>query len=45
MRILIESFKRLYESGKITKEQLAERVERKIININEYNYIVGCAQN
>ena len=27
MRIVVESFKRLYEAGKLTKEQIAERAE------------------
>ena len=27
MRIVVESFKRLYEAGKLTKEQIAEIVE------------------
>lgn len=41
MRILIESLKRLYENGKVTKEQLQKRVEKGTITIDEYNYIVG----
>lgn len=41
MRILVESMKRLYENGKITKEQLQKRVEKGTVSIDEYNYIVG----
>lgn len=41
MRILIESLKRMYENGKITKEQLQKRVEKNVITIEEYNYITG----
>lgn len=40
MRILVESLKRLYSDGKISKTQLLERVEKKSINIEEYNHIV-----
>lgn len=41
MRILVESLKRLYEKGRLTKEQIAERVERGTITDEEYAYIVG----
>ena len=41
MRILIESLKRLYESGRVTKDQLNKRVEKGIISQQEYDYIVG----
>lgn len=41
MRILVESLKRLYENGRVTKVQLQKRVEKGIISIDEYNYIVG----
>lgn len=41
MRILVESMKRLYENDKVTKEQLQKRVEKNVITIEEYNYIVG----
>ena len=41
MRTLVESLKRLYESNRITKEQLLLRVESNKITIEEYNYIVG----
>lgn len=41
MRTLVESLKRLYESGRVTKEQLNKRVEKGIISQKEYDYIVG----
>ena len=41
MRILVESLKRLYENDRVTKAQLQKRVEKGIISIEEYNYIVG----
>ena len=41
MRTLVESLKRLYEDGRITKEQILQRVESGKITIEEYNYIVG----
>ncbi len=44
MRTLVESLKRMYETGKpvkITEEQLRARVEKGIITEEEYEYIVG----
>lgn len=41
MRILVESLKRLYENDRVTKAQLQKRVEKGVISIDEYNYIVG----
>lgn len=41
MRILVESLKRLYKEGKISKEKLLERYKKKSINMAEYNYITG----
>lgn len=41
MRIVVESFKRLFEAGKLTKEQIAERVESGKITEEEYTYITG----
>lgn len=41
MRIMVESFKRLYNRGKITKEQVRERVEKGLISKEEYVYITG----
>lgn len=41
MRKIVESLKRLYEQGRLTQEQLADRVEKGTITLNEYNYIIG----
>ena len=41
MRTLVESLKRLYESGRVTKDQLSKRVKKGIISQQEYDYIVG----
>lgn len=41
MRIVVESFKRLYNADKLTKEQIAERVASGKINAEEYEYITG----
>lgn len=41
MRILVESLKRLYNKGDLTKEQIAERVEKGSISADEYEYITG----
>ena len=41
MRILVESLKRLYSKGKLTKEQIADRVEKGTITAEEYAYITG----
>lgn len=41
MRTLVESFKRLYKKGKLTKEQLVSRVEKGEITPEEYKYITG----
>ena len=41
MRKVIESLKRLYEAGRITREQLSERVEKGTITLAEYNSITG----
>ena len=41
MRTLVESLKRLYESGRVTKDQLNKRVEKGIISQQEYDYIVA----
>ena len=39
--ILVESMKRLYKSGKITKANVKVRVESGKITEDEYEYIVG----
>lgn len=41
MRILIESLKRLYESGRATKEELLNRVANGKITQEEYEYITS----
>lgn len=41
MRALVESYKRLYKAGKLTKEELKTRVLRQLINAEEYKYITG----
>lgn len=40
-RILVSSLKRLYENGRLTKEQIAERVKKNSISADEYEYITG----
>ena len=39
--ILVESMKRLYKSGKITKKNVSARVKSGKITEDEYGYIVG----
>lgn len=39
--LLIQSYKRLYESGKILKKDLLDRVIWEIITREEYSYITG----
>ena len=39
--ILVESMKRLYQGGKITKENVSARVKSGKITEDEYEYIVG----
>ena len=39
--ILVESMKRLYQSGKITKDDVAERVKTGKITEADYEYITG----
>jgi uncharacterized XkdX family phage protein len=41
VRIVVNSFKRLYNAGKLTKEQIAERVVSGKIDAEEYEYITG----
>ena len=41
MRTLVESFKRLYNAGRLTKAQLAQRVENGLITAEEFEYITG----
>ena len=41
MRILAESIKRLYVGEKLTKAQVAERVQKGSISAEEYINIIG----
>lgn len=41
MSTLVKSLKRLYEAGRLTKDQIKERVAKGTINEAEYEYIVG----
>lgn len=41
MRTMVKSMKRLYDAGKVTKEQMKERVVNKTISAEEYEYITG----
>ena len=41
MRILVESLKRLYESGRVTKDELLDRVASGKISQEEYEYITS----
>lgn len=41
MSTLVESLKRLYKAGRLTKEQIAERVTKGTITPAEYEYITG----
>lgn len=41
MSILVNSLTRLYESGRLTKEQIKERVEKGSINEEEDQEITG----
>lgn len=39
--VLVNSLKRLYESGRLTKKQVAERVEKGSITASDYEVITG----
>ncbi len=39
--VLVNSLKRLYESGKLTKEQVADRVKKGSITTSDYKAITG----
>lgn len=41
MRALVNSIKRLYESSRLTKEQVAERVVKGTLDEAEYEEITG----
>lgn len=40
MKILVESLRRLYQSGKITIEKLEETLVSGKVNYEEYSYII-----
>ena len=39
--VLVNSLKRLYESGELTKEQVADRVKKGSITNSDYKAITG----
>lgn len=41
MKMLVESLKRMYKKGTLTEEQIAERVTKGSISVEEYEYITG----
>lgn len=41
MRKIVESLKRLYEDGKLNRNQIAERLAKGTITGEEYNLIIG----
>ena len=41
MRMFVESLKRLYKQGRVTKEKIAQFVEQGKISEEEYLYITG----
>lgn len=41
MKMLVESLKRMYKKGTLTKEQISERVSKGSISVDEYEYITG----
>ena len=41
MRTGVESFKRLFAAGRLTQEQIADRVMSGKIDAAEYEYITG----
>ena len=36
MKMLVESLKRMYKKGTLTKEQISERVSKGSISVDEY---------
>lgn len=40
-RMLVESLKRLYEAGRVTREQIADRVKKGTLSPEEYEVITG----
>ena len=43
MRTIVEVIKRLYQSGRLSKAELAQRVDKGTITEAEYQQIVGVA--
>jgi len=41
MSTLVNSLKRLYEKGRLTKDQIKGRVQKGTITEDEYEYITG----
>ena len=41
MKTLVESLKRMYKKGILTKKQIAERIAKGSISADEYEYITG----
>ena len=41
MKAVVMSFKRLYDAGRLTQQQLWERDEKGTITSEEYRYIIG----
>lgn len=41
MQILAESLKRLYKNGRLTREQVEERVSKGSISADEFQHITG----
>ena len=41
MSILVESLKRLYDAGRVTKKQLKDCVESGVITEENYKHITG----
>ena len=41
MKAVVMSLKRLYDAGRLTQQQLWERVEKGTITDKEYRYIIG----
>lgn len=41
MRILVESLKRLYSQGKVTREHINEMYQQGKLTTEEYWYIIG----
>ena len=42
MKAVVMSLKRLYYAGRLTQQQVWERVEKGTITDEEYRYIIGC---